>query len=130
MFVDWKAKLARFCAILYYRVTQKLQQIILQISQPSQYRYAKLQYKFGIISGSSSSLYHYSYFQCVSNLFYLIRYCVASRDIEPCELILREEAAAAGPYTKTNPVCLQCFKKVVILYVQKFLSIFKQHVTI
>jgi hypothetical protein len=40
------------------------------------------------------------------------RYCIATRDIQPCELILREEPAAVGPYKKTNPVCLQCFKKV------------------
>jgi hypothetical protein len=25
----------------------------------------------------------------------------------------REEAAAAGPYAKTQPICLQCFKKVI-----------------
>jgi len=42
----------------------------------------------------------------------MFRYCIASRSISPCELILREDAAAAGPYAKSKPVCLQCFKKV------------------
>ncbi len=37
---------------------------------------------------------------------------VASRDIGPCELILSEEPAVVGPYAKTVPGCLQCFKKV------------------
>ena len=37
-----------------YRMTQKLPQI-LQITQPSQYRYAKLQYRFVVTSGSPSS---------------------------------------------------------------------------
>ncbi|XP_023334833.1 uncharacterized protein LOC111706243 [Eurytemora carolleeae] len=45
------------------------------------------------------------------------RYCIASRSISPCELILREDAAAAGPYAKSKPVCLQCFKKIDGSYV-------------
>lgn len=40
------------------------------------------------------------------------RYCVATRDIKPCELILKEDPAALGPYNKPKPVCLQCFKQV------------------
>jgi hypothetical protein len=37
---------------------------------------------------------------------------VASRDITPCELILSEKPAVVGPYARTSPGCLQCFKKV------------------
>ena len=41
------------------------------------------------------------------------RYTVASRDIPACQLILREEPAVHGPYTKTTPVCLSCYAKVI-----------------
>ena len=37
---------------------------------------------------------------------------VATRDIEPLELILTEDPAVVGPYSKTSVGCLQCFKKV------------------
>ena len=37
---------------------------------------------------------------------------VASRDIDPLELILKEHPAAVGPYTNTLQGCLQCFRKV------------------
>ena len=36
---------------------------------------------------------------------------VATRDIDPLELILVEEPAVVGPYSKTTNGCLQCFKK-------------------
>lgn len=45
-------------------------------------------------------------------LYSIFRYMVASRDIGPCELVLSEEPAVVGPYAKTAPGCLQCFKKV------------------
>ena len=41
------------------------------------------------------------------------RYTVASRDIPACQLILREDPAVHGPYTKTTPVCLSCYAKVM-----------------
>ena len=37
---------------------------------------------------------------------------VASRDIKPLELILKEHPAVVGPYTNTLQGCLQCFRKV------------------
>ena len=37
---------------------------------------------------------------------------VASRDINPLELILKEHPAVVGPYTNTLQGCLQCFRKV------------------
>merc|ERR1719264_773166 len=37
---------------------------------------------------------------------------VATRDIDPLELILVEEPAVVGPYSKSTNGCLQCFKKV------------------
>ena len=37
---------------------------------------------------------------------------VAARDILPCEMILSEKPAVVGPYARTSPGCLQCFKKV------------------
>ena len=40
------------------------------------------------------------------------RYMVASRDIPACQLILREAPALQGPYSRTSPVCLQCYAKV------------------
>lgn len=40
------------------------------------------------------------------------RYTVASRDIKPCELILSERPAVSGPYTRTGPICLQCYAQV------------------
>ena len=36
---------------------------------------------------------------------------VATRDIDPLELILIEEPAVVGPYSKSTNGCLQCFKK-------------------
>ena len=42
------------------------------------------------------------------------RFLVASRDIKPCELILRELPAVFGPYTPTSPLCLTCFTKLDI----------------
>jgi len=36
------------------------------------------------------------------------RYYVATRDIQPLELILSEQPASTGPYTKTLPQCLGC----------------------
>ena len=37
---------------------------------------------------------------------------IAARDIEPLELILKEEPAVVGPYSKSGSGCLQCLKKV------------------
>ena len=37
---------------------------------------------------------------------------VATRDIDPLELILIEDPAVVGPYSKSMNGCLQCFKKV------------------
>ena len=37
---------------------------------------------------------------------------VASRDINPLELILKEHPAVVGPYTNTLQGCLQCFRKI------------------
>ena len=37
---------------------------------------------------------------------------VASRDIDPLEIILKEHPAVVGPYTNTLQGCLQCFRKV------------------
>ena len=37
---------------------------------------------------------------------------VATRDIAPLELILTEDPAVVGPYSKNTMGCLQCFKKV------------------
>ena len=44
------------------------------------------------------------------------RYCVASRDIAPCEIILREAPAVLGPYTPTSPLCLTCYAGVDLSY--------------
>lgn len=44
------------------------------------------------------------------------RYVVASRDIAPCEVILRENPAVVGPYTPTTPLCLTCFRTVDMTY--------------
>ena len=35
----------------------------------------------------------------------------------PCELILSEKPAVVGPYARTSPGCLQCFKKVDDSYI-------------
>ena len=37
---------------------------------------------------------------------------VAARDIKPLELLLWEQAAVVGPYSKNGSGCLQCLKKV------------------
>ena len=37
---------------------------------------------------------------------------VAVRDIQPLEMILWEEPAVVGPYSKSTIGCLQCFKKL------------------
>ena len=44
--------------------------------------------------------------------FLSFRFMVATRDIDPLELILVEEPAVVGPYSKSTNGCLQCFKKV------------------
>ena len=41
---------------------------------------------------------------------------LATRDIRPKELILREKPAVVGPYTTTHPQCLQCFRRVTTKY--------------
>ena len=41
---------------------------------------------------------------------------VATRDIDPLELILVEEPAVVGPYSKSTNGCLQCFKKASSIY--------------
>lgn len=40
------------------------------------------------------------------------RFMVATRDIEPLEMILWEKPAVIGPYTKDAAGCLQCFKQM------------------
>jgi len=40
------------------------------------------------------------------------RFVVATRDIEPLELVMWDNAAALGPRMGTAPVCLQCLKPV------------------
>ena len=37
---------------------------------------------------------------------------IATRDIEPLELILKEDPAVVGPYSKSGSGCLHCLKKV------------------
>ena len=37
---------------------------------------------------------------------------IAARDIAPLELILWEEPAVVGPYSKAGSGCLNCLKKV------------------
>lgn len=52
---------------------------------------------------------------CVNSdpcVFLGFRFMVAARDINPLELILIEEPAVVGPYSKSSIGCLQCFKKV------------------
>ena len=39
-----------------------------------------------------------------------LRYFVATRDIQPLELVVVDEAAVIGPSTKTKPLCLECLK--------------------
>ena len=39
------------------------------------------------------------------------RFFVATRDIEPLELILVDKAAVIGPATKTKPICLECLQR-------------------
>ncbi len=47
------------------------------------------------------------------NALFVYRYMIAARDIKPCELILWEEPAVVGPYSKSGSIgCLQCFRKV------------------
>ncbi|XP_040575619.1 SET domain-containing protein SmydA-8 isoform X1 [Lepeophtheirus salmonis] len=40
------------------------------------------------------------------------RYMIAARDINPLELILSEQPAVVGPYSKKLPGCLNCFRLV------------------
>ena len=40
------------------------------------------------------------------------RCLVATRDIQPGELILRDKPIVQAPYTKTKPQCLQCARRV------------------
>ena len=51
-----------------------------------------------------------SYISMYSIFFY--RYMIATRDIEPLELILKEDPAVVGPYSKSGSGCLHCLKKV------------------
>ena len=37
---------------------------------------------------------------------------MATRDIEPGELVLRDEPIVQSPYTKSSPQCLQCARKL------------------
>ena len=43
-------------------------------------------------------------------LFLDFRYFVATRDIQPLELVVIDEPAVVGPATKTRPICLECLK--------------------
>ena len=47
----------------------------------------------------------------IGRYFSHFRFMVATRDIDPLELILIEEPAVVGPYSKSTNGCLQCFKK-------------------
>ena len=47
-------------------------------------------------------------------LKFLIRYMVANRDIEPGEVIFQDRAAAVGP-SESNPLCLDCNAKVLMI---------------
>ena len=38
------------------------------------------------------------------------RHFVATRDIQPLELVLIDQPAVVGPATKTRPICLECHK--------------------
>jgi len=38
------------------------------------------------------------------------RYLVASRDIQPLEVILEDDPAVFGPNNNTGPVCLACLR--------------------
>ena len=42
----------------------------------------------------------------------MCRFMVATRDIEPLELVMWDNAAALGPRMGSAPVCLQCLKPV------------------
>ena len=45
------------------------------------------------------------------NFFWILcRYFVATRDIQPLELVEVDETAIVGPSTKTKPLCLECLK--------------------
>ena len=44
---------------------------------------------------------------------------VATRDINPLEIILIENPAVVGPYSKSSLGCLQCFKKIDGSYICK-----------
>ena len=48
------------------------------------------------------------YYILKKNIFF--RYFVATRDIQPLELVVVDEAAVIGPSTKTKPLCLECLK--------------------
>lgn len=48
----------------------------------------------------------------VFNIISFCRFMVATRDIEPLEMILWEKPAVIGPYTKDAAGCLQCFKQM------------------
>ena len=50
------------------------------------------------------------YLSSMYSIFY--RYMIATRDIEPLELILKEDPAVVGPYSKSGSGCLHCLKKV------------------
>ena len=41
---------------------------------------------------------------------FTFRYFVATRDIQPLELVVIDEPAVVGPATKTRPICLECLK--------------------
>ena len=45
-------------------------------------------------------------------ILFFYRYMIATRDIEPLELILKEDPAVVGPYSKSGSGCLHCLKKV------------------
>ena len=40
------------------------------------------------------------------------RHLIATRDIQPLELVLRDTPVVIGPATKTPPVCLECLKAI------------------
>ena len=61
---------------------------------------------------------------CTPYYHSVCRYTIASRDIQPGQLVLAEQPAVSGPYTSSLPLCLQCYQKVdYIVIVQVLVQI-------
>lgn len=46
------------------------------------------------------------------------RHLIATREIEPLELVLHDDPAVVGPATRTPPVCLGCMKVTICGYIK------------